>query len=267
MYVHENVDVGPRKIPFKTAGSLWDPRDDRWWSAPLGFVPCTVVVLKRCVCSSTEDGHPECGPEDRGAGWIWKDLQKWYCHVSHVLMACVQFLLEQGCPDPVLTGHNPAGSSVLPGRNHLGSRLNRHPSWAVALKEWVRPPLLSRSVLIDFCVLPNQHGLTMPMHALFSMQEPELWKLTSQGTLLLLHTTWETNHIVVVMAALDLLNFITRTGKRTRWGLLMDGWNSLIRYYKNNFSDGFRQVCTSPRIHLAQTFAGFCLVPLKTPYS
>lgn len=25
-------------------------------------------------------------------------------------------------------------------------------------------------------------------------------------------------------------------------GLLMDGWNSMIRYYKNNFSDGFRQV-------------------------
>ncbi|XP_068566902.1 phosphatidylinositol-3-phosphatase SAC1-A [Cebidichthys violaceus] len=33
----------------------------------------------------------------------------------------------------------------------------------------------------------------------------------------------------------------TRTGKRTRWGLVMDGWNSMIRYYKNNFSDGFRQ--------------------------
>ncbi|XP_038246573.1 phosphatidylinositol-3-phosphatase SAC1 isoform X1 [Dermochelys coriacea] len=33
----------------------------------------------------------------------------------------------------------------------------------------------------------------------------------------------------------------TRTGKRTQWGLIMDGWNSLIRYYKNNFSDGFRQ--------------------------
>ncbi|XP_061764279.1 phosphatidylinositol-3-phosphatase SAC1-A isoform X3 [Nerophis ophidion] len=33
----------------------------------------------------------------------------------------------------------------------------------------------------------------------------------------------------------------TRTGKRTRWGLLLDGWNSMIRYYKNNFSDGFRQ--------------------------
>ncbi|KAM9824281.1 phosphatidylinositol-3-phosphatase SAC1-A [Neosynchiropus ocellatus] len=33
----------------------------------------------------------------------------------------------------------------------------------------------------------------------------------------------------------------TRTGKRTHWGLLMDGFNSMIRYYKNNFSDGFRQ--------------------------
>jgi len=33
----------------------------------------------------------------------------------------------------------------------------------------------------------------------------------------------------------------TRMGKRTTWGLLADGWNSMIRYYKNNFSDGFRQ--------------------------
>uniref|UniRef100_A0A6Q2WUL3 SAC domain-containing protein n=1 Tax=Esox lucius TaxID=8010 RepID=A0A6Q2WUL3_ESOLU len=33
----------------------------------------------------------------------------------------------------------------------------------------------------------------------------------------------------------------TRTGKRTQMGLLMDGWNSAVRYYKNNFSDGFRQ--------------------------
>ncbi|VFV17217.1 phosphatidylinositide phosphatase [Lynx pardinus] len=32
-----------------------------------------------------------------------------------------------------------------------------------------------------------------------------------------------------------------KTGKRTQLGLVMDGWNSLIRYYKNNFSDGFRQ--------------------------
>ena len=28
--------------------------------------------------------------------------------------------------------------------------------------------------------------------------------------------------------------------QRTKWGLLQDGWNSGIRYYKNNFSDGFR---------------------------
>ncbi|KAL2080354.1 hypothetical protein ACEWY4_024147 [Coilia grayii] len=33
----------------------------------------------------------------------------------------------------------------------------------------------------------------------------------------------------------------TRTGKRSQWGLVMDGWNSMIRYYKNNFSDGYRQ--------------------------
>lgn len=33
----------------------------------------------------------------------------------------------------------------------------------------------------------------------------------------------------------------TRTGKRTRMGLVKDGVNSLTRYYKNNFGDGFRQ--------------------------
>ncbi|XP_015908698.2 phosphatidylinositol-3-phosphatase SAC1 [Parasteatoda tepidariorum] len=33
----------------------------------------------------------------------------------------------------------------------------------------------------------------------------------------------------------------TRTGKRSKQGLIRDGINSLIRYYKNNFSDGFRQ--------------------------
>nr|XP_054596657.1 phosphatidylinositol-3-phosphatase SAC1-B [Nothobranchius furzeri] len=33
----------------------------------------------------------------------------------------------------------------------------------------------------------------------------------------------------------------TRTGKRTVLGVVMDGWNSTIRYYKNNFSDGFKQ--------------------------
>lgn len=33
----------------------------------------------------------------------------------------------------------------------------------------------------------------------------------------------------------------TRTGKRTKMGLFRDGVNSLTRYYKNNFADGFRQ--------------------------
>ena len=33
----------------------------------------------------------------------------------------------------------------------------------------------------------------------------------------------------------------TRTGKRSIVGALWDGWNSSIRYYKNNFSDGQRQ--------------------------
>ncbi|XP_067650738.1 phosphatidylinositol-3-phosphatase SAC1-like [Haliotis asinina] len=33
----------------------------------------------------------------------------------------------------------------------------------------------------------------------------------------------------------------TRTGKRTTMGLMMDGWNSAIRYFRNNFQDGFRQ--------------------------
>lgn len=35
----------------------------------------------------------------------------------------------------------------------------------------------------------------------------------------------------------------TRTGKRTIQGALQDGINSMTRYIKNNFSDGFRQVC------------------------
>ncbi|XP_076813985.1 phosphatidylinositol-3-phosphatase SAC1-like [Clavelina lepadiformis] len=33
----------------------------------------------------------------------------------------------------------------------------------------------------------------------------------------------------------------TRTGKRTKLGLLKDGYNSAVRYYMNNFTDGFRQ--------------------------
>ena len=42
----------------------------------------------------------------------------------------------------------------------------------------------------------------------------------------------------------------TRTGKRTKMGLLEDGRRSLIRYYKNNFADGFRQVSVSVSSHL-----------------
>ena len=33
-----------------------------------------------------------------------------------------------------------------------------------------------------------------------------------------------------------------RTGKRTTLGLLRDGWNSMFRYFLNNFYDGYRQV-------------------------
>eukprot|EP00048_Salpingoeca_helianthica_P017296 m.236546 g.236546 ORF g.236546 m.236546 type:complete len:599 (-) comp20649_c0_seq1:102-1898(-) len=33
----------------------------------------------------------------------------------------------------------------------------------------------------------------------------------------------------------------TRTGKRTKQGMLQDGVNSAMRYYKNNFADGLRQ--------------------------
>ncbi|TDL28775.1 hypothetical protein BD410DRAFT_738463 [Rickenella mellea] len=33
----------------------------------------------------------------------------------------------------------------------------------------------------------------------------------------------------------------TRTGKRTKHGLLLDGYNSILRYLKNNFFDGARQ--------------------------
>ena len=36
-----------------------------------------------------------------------------------------------------------------------------------------------------------------------------------------------------------------RFGQRSNWGLLQDGINSAVRYYKNNFADGFRQVVRS----------------------
>ena len=34
----------------------------------------------------------------------------------------------------------------------------------------------------------------------------------------------------------------TRTGKRTHMGLVEDGYKSVVRYLKNNFFDGARQV-------------------------
>lgn len=37
----------------------------------------------------------------------------------------------------------------------------------------------------------------------------------------------------------------TRTGKRGFKGLLQDGVNSVMRYMKNNYFDGTRQVCYS----------------------
>lgn len=37
----------------------------------------------------------------------------------------------------------------------------------------------------------------------------------------------------------------TRTGVRSKQGLIMDGQNSIVRYLKNNFFDGDRQVKSS----------------------
>lgn len=39
----------------------------------------------------------------------------------------------------------------------------------------------------------------------------------------------------------------TRTGKRTMAGAAKDGYNSMVRYYKNNFRDGYRQVSRTTR--------------------
>lgn len=50
----------------------------------------------------------------------------------------------------------------------------------------------------------------------------------------------------------------TRTGKRTRMGMMRDGVNSMSRYYKNNFTDGYRQ-------DAIDLFHGYCMArsPLK----
>lgn len=79
----------------------------------------------------------------------------------------------------------------------------------------------------------------MPMPVLNSMREQEPWKLTSPGT----RPRLLSEYLQLCTSTVVTFNFDLRTGKRTHWGLVMDGWNSMIRYYKNNFSDGFRQVC------------------------
>lgn len=242
------------------------PKDDGWRSTPTGFVRCRVV----CALTLRLFIH-------RGwASWMWarglrsKLTLKRSTKMVLLRVKCANgmfgFFLSRDVhtqssraaiqlvllSDQAENAFTEAGSQVKP----LATRLNRRPSWIVGLDI----PALEIVPHWFLCVIPNQHGLTMPMHALFSMQELELWKLTSQGMVLFLHTTWKMNHIVVILAALDLLHFITRTGKRTRWGLLMDGWNSIIRYYKNNFSDGFRQVYTSP-LHTHPCFLSFLLMP------
>ena len=35
----------------------------------------------------------------------------------------------------------------------------------------------------------------------------------------------------------------TRTGKRTKLGAINDGWNSITRYFINNFKDGYNCDC------------------------
>ncbi len=43
----------------------------------------------------------------------------------------------------------------------------------------------------------------------------------------------------------------TRTGKRSREGALQDGYNSVERYFRNNFFDGDRQVSRFSHIELS----------------
>ncbi|XP_065189386.1 phosphatidylinositol-3-phosphatase SAC1-like [Sycon ciliatum] len=62
----------------------------------------------------------------------------------------------------------------------------------------------------------------------------------------------------------------TRTGKRTIFGLMRDGWNSMVRYYKNNFADGFRQDAIDLFLgnHVVELAEGASLPsPLERKYS
>ena len=57
----------------------------------------------------------------------------------------------------------------------------------------------------------------------------------------------------------------TRTGKRSRRGLLDDGLNSVMRYLKNNFFDGPRQVGSSSSIIAFPSNLPGGTKPLLTP--
>ena len=57
----------------------------------------------------------------------------------------------------------------------------------------------------------------------------------------------------------------TRTGKRTKMGMLRDGWNSCVRYVLNNFYDGRRQVSLMcmlkfTHVHFSLGCLGFIIV-------
>lgn len=62
----------------------------------------------------------------------------------------------------------------------------------------------------------------------------------------------------------------TRTGRRTYLGALRDGANSLLRYYKNNLKDGFRQVIIEGPLfevvdssnYMREIFFKCCRIPL-----
>uniref|UniRef100_A0A1B0AHI7 Phosphatidylinositol-3-phosphatase SAC1 n=1 Tax=Glossina pallidipes TaxID=7398 RepID=A0A1B0AHI7_GLOPL len=69
-------------------------------------------------------------------------------------------------------------------------------------------------------------------------------ELTSPNFELIFKAVWADNADLISMqysGTRALKTDFTRTGKRTKRGLLQDGVNALTRYYINNFTDGFRQ--------------------------
>ena len=59
---------------------------------------------------------------------------------------------------------------------------------------------------------------------------------------------------VVIIA----VTVFARTGKRTIRGLLQDGYNSAIRYFMNNFYDGFRQVHSFGSLNTLKQITNTC---------